>query len=142
MNRQTWLIVGGVLLLAAFLVGFIPEYMRAGNLASQLEAAQQQNTQLQGRVQMDELGLLAGRVYLDANQKNFGLASQSSSGFFDRARQMADQVTDPAKKQFLQKALAERDEVTAGLAKADPATILKLQDLFQSAIEASRNSSH
>jgi hypothetical protein len=89
---------------------------------------------------MADLSLLIGLVYLETNQKNYGLASQHSTKFFDRVRTMVGAETDPNRKAFLHDALAGRDPVTAGLAKGDPVTLPAVQDLFQRALKASPGS--
>ena len=76
MNQKTLLIVGGGLVVAAFLLGFVPQYLKARDLDNQLGAARQQFDSEREKTQMDELGLLCGYVYLETNLKNYGLASQ------------------------------------------------------------------
>ena len=137
MNWRTLLIACGSVAVAAFLLGFVPQYSKAGNLGTQLDAARQELASKQGELQMAGLTLLIGQIYLDVNQKNFGLASQSSTQFFDRARKMAGQEADPGRKAFLQEAMAARDTVTAELAKGDSAALPVVQDLFQHALKVS-----
>jgi hypothetical protein len=117
MNQKTLLIVGGGLVVATFLLGFVPQYLKARDLDNQLGAARQQFGSEREKTQMDELGLLCGYVYLETNLKNYGLASQYSSRFFDRARAMTGQAHDSSRQDFLQEALAKRDSITGGLAK-------------------------
>ena len=140
MNRKTLLIVGGSLAVVFFLLGFVPQYRKVKDLEDQLDATRQELKLEQSKLQMADLSLLIGRVYLEANLKNFGLAGQYSTKFFDRVRTMAGPETDPNRKAFLQEALAARDTVTAGLAKGDPSTLPAVQDLFQSALKASGSS--
>jgi len=140
MKQKTLLIVGGSLAVAAFLIGFVPQYLKAKDLGNQLGAARQELKLEQDKLQMADLSLLIGLVYLEANQKNYGLASQHSTKFFDQVRTMAGAETDPNRRAFLQEALAGRDPVTAGLAKGDPITLPAVQDLFQRALKASPSS--
>lgn len=79
MNRRLYLIVGVVLVVAAFLLGFIPQHLKGRNLQNELSAARQQLDSEREESQLDELCLLFGRVYLEAELKNYGLASQYSS---------------------------------------------------------------
>jgi hypothetical protein len=90
---------------------------------------------------MDDLSLLCGYVYLEANLKNYGLASQYSTQFFDRVGVMTGQAPDSNRQAFLQAALAKRDLITGGLAKGDPGTVSALQDLFQRALETTQTGS-
>lgn len=127
MNQKTIWIAGGVLIVAAFLLGFIPQYVKVRDLDSQLGTTRRQ-------LQMREVDLLIGRVFLDTSQKNYGLASQSATRFFDQARSVAGEEIDPKRKAFLQDALTRRDAVIGGLAKGDPGTLAPIQDLFQRAL--------
>jgi hypothetical protein len=138
MNRKTLLIVGGSLVVAAFLLGFVPQYVKARDLASQLGAERQQLNSEREKSQMDELGLLCGYVYLQANLKNYGLAGQYSTRFFNRVRAMNGQSPDSSRQVFLQSALAKRDSITQGLAKGDPNVGAELQNLFQSTLETTQ----
>jgi hypothetical protein len=88
---------------------------------------------------MDELGLLCGHVYLETNLKNYGLASQYSSEFFDSVQAMMSKSPNSNRKSFLQEELAQRDSVTGGLAKGDPSTLSAVQDLFRRALENAQN---
>ena len=141
MDRKTILIVGAALVLAAFLLGFVPQYLKAKDLDNQLGAARRQLNWERERSQMDQVGLLCGYIYLETNLKNYGLASQYSTQFFDRVRVMMGQQTDSNRQAFLQTALTKRDLVTAGLAKGDPGTLSAVQDLFYSALETTRTES-
>ena len=141
MNQKTLLIVGGTLVVAAFLLGFVPQYLKGKDLENQLRAARQQLNLEREKSQMDELGLLCGYAYLETNLKNYGLASQYSSKFFDRVRAMMGQAPDSNRQTFLQAALAKRDSVTGGLAKGDPSTMSAVQDLFQRALENTQTGS-
>jgi hypothetical protein len=138
MNRKTLLIVGGSLVVAAFLLGFVPQYMKARDLGSQLGVERQQLSSERDRSQMDELGLLCGYVYLQTNLKNYGLAGQYSTKFFDRVRAMNGQAPDSNRQAFLQSALAKRDSITQGLAKGDPNIVGALQDLLQSTLQTTQ----
>ena len=138
MNRKTLLIVGGSLVVVAFLLGFVPQYVRARGLTDQLGAERQQFNSEREKSQMDELGLLCGYVYLQANLKNYGLAGQYSTRFFDRIRAMNGQSPDSSRQAFLQSALAKRDSITQELAKGDPNVGAELQNLFQSTLETTQ----
>jgi len=141
MNRKTLLIAGGVLVLAAFLAGFIPQYGKARDLGSQLDALRQQLNSERGKSQMDEIALLCGYVYLETNLRNYGLASQYSTTFFDRVRAMTIQAPDSGRQAFRKAALAQRDRITGGLAKGDSGTVSAVQGLFQGALETAQRES-
>jgi len=109
--------------LAVFLIGFGPMYVRATRAEDQLATASQEAQRLRVR---DTLAL----TYLQAAQKNFGLAAESSSRFFTQARELSDRTTDPEIKKSLEGILALRDKITAGLAKGESGVIEDLQNLY------------
>ena len=125
------LLVGAVIIVIAFLLGFIPQYVKAHNLESELRVAQQANAGA-------ELRDLIAQAYVQANQKNFGLASGTASRYFTRAREVANQTSDATAKSVLESVLTMRDKVTAELAKGDPAVISDLQDIFTRTQQATR----
>jgi len=135
MNRKLCLIVGAVLVVAAFLLGFVPQYLKSRDRDSQLSAVRQQLDSEREKSQMDELALLSGHVYLEADIKNYGLASQYSSKLFDQARAMMSQARGSNRQAFLQEMLAQRDSITGGLAKGDPSTVSAVRNLFRRALE-------
>ncbi len=80
------LIITGSLVVAAFLLGFIPQYRKSRDLESQLNSTRHELASESVKLQGDELDLLIGYVYLETNQKNYGLASEASTKFFNRVR--------------------------------------------------------
>jgi hypothetical protein len=141
MSQKMRLIVGGALVVAAFLLGFVPQYLKGRALDNQLSAVRQQLNSEHEKLQMDELGLLCGHVYLETSLKNYGLAGQYSSKFFDGVQAMMSQAPDSNRQSFLQETLAQRDAVTGGLAQGDPGTLSAVKDLFKRALEAAENGS-
>lgn len=99
--------------------------------------SQQLNSELE-KSQMDELALLYGYAYLETNLKNYGLARQSSTRFFDSVRAMTSKAPNSGQQAFLQLALSRRDLITGGLAKGDSSTLSAMQDLFQNALETAQ----
>jgi hypothetical protein len=110
-------------LVAVFLLGFVPESIKASRLDTELR---QSRAALTGA----ELRDLIGLAYLQANQKNYGLAAETSRRFFDRARAAASEAQDATRRKAIEDLLAPRDRITAELAKGDAAVIGDLQDLF------------
>ena len=127
------LIVAAIAVVAVFLLGFIPQYLKANRLQSELRQSQQESAGA-------ELRDLIGLAYVQANQKNFGLAAETSSRFFGRAREMVGQAQDAANRKALEDLLASRDKVTAELAKGDAAVMGDLQDLFVKTRQATTSS--
>jgi hypothetical protein len=129
MNRKT-LLIGAAVLVGTFLVGFLPEYVRANRLAGQLAGAR--STQQLGHARD-----LLGMVFLQTSLKNYGLAKSYAGTFFDEARALSGQMGSPEANQALQNIVAARDEVTAQLARGDSASYGLVQSLYQSLLEAS-----
>lgn len=111
-----------VLLVAVFLAGFLPSYFKAHRLELELRSARWE-------VQLAQLRDLASLTYFQANQKDYGLASATSTQFFDRTRAVANQAPDANVKGPLEELLRSRDQITAELAKGDPAVLNELQAL-------------
>jgi hypothetical protein len=132
MNNK--IIVAAVAAVVVFLIGFLPQYVRANRLENELRQSRQENTGAQLRD-------LIGIEYVQANQKNFGLAAETSSRYFDRVREMADRAKDTSSRKALEDLLTARDKVTAELAKGDPAVMGDLQDLFVKTQQATGSSS-
>ena len=84
---------------------------------------------------------LIGFAYVQASQKNYGLAAETSSRFFNRVREVANQTQDANRRKGLEDLLALRDSVTAALAKGDAAVMGDLQQLFVKARQVTRSSS-
>jgi hypothetical protein len=139
MNRKSGVIVGVVLIVGAFLLGFIPQYRKGKALDEQLGVVRRQLDSERRKSQMEELGLLCGHVYLETNQKNYGQASQDSTKFFDGVQDMMSNTVDVNRQSLLQKTLVQRDAVTGGLAQANPGTLSAVQDMFQHTLEAVEN---
>jgi hypothetical protein len=127
------IIAAAAALAGVFLIGFLPQYVRANRLESEL-------TQCRHDSSGAELRDLIGVAYVQANQKNYGLAAATTSRFFNRVREVANQTQDAAQRKSLEDLLAPRDKVTAELAKADPAALSDLQDLFNNTRQATGSS--
>lgn len=122
-------IVVFVLLVVVFLAGFVPQYMKVKRLAKDLSMARQENS-------LGQLRDLAALTFVQASEKNYGLASATSTQFFSRARQMADQAADANGRKALEDLLASQDKITTELAKGDPGALGDLQVLFEKTRQA------
>ena len=127
------IIVAAIALVAAFLVGFVPQYVKTNRLENELRQSRQENA----GAQLRDLIALA---YVQANQKNFGLGAETTSRFFSRVHEMANQTQDASSRRALEDILALRDRVTAELAKGDAAAMGDLQELFIKTQQATRSS--
>jgi hypothetical protein len=116
-------IVIAVALVAVFLTGFIPQYVKANRLDSELR----QSREAYAGAELRDLVALA---YLQANQKNYGLAAETSGRFFSRVPEIASHTQDATHRKAVEDLLSPRDRITAELAKGDAAVVGDLQDLF------------
>ena len=115
-------IVAGGLLVVVFLIGFLPEYIRANRFESELQQTRQENS-------FAALRDLAALAYIQAAQKNYGLAAETASRFFNRTREVASQAPANHRKD-LEDLLTVRDRITSELAKGDPGVVTDMQDLY------------
>jgi hypothetical protein len=108
----------------AFLAGYVPKH-------SQLRDDAVQIANLHFKLELAHLRTLAGTLYLQTSERNYGLAAQTSSQFFDQLRSFVDQVNDPRLKQTLMELSKSQEQISAGLAAGDPAVLPKVADLLQ-----------
>ena len=128
------IIVVGILLIAAFLAGFLPLYSKGQRLENDLREARRENS-------MAQLRDLACMVYFQASQKDYGLAAGTSTRFFDRTREVSDQAPDSTARKPLEDLLSLRDKITAELANGEPEVMGDLQALFVKTRQATEISS-
>ena len=118
------IISAGVLLsLVAFLTGFLPGYAKGQRQEKELREARQENA-------LAQLRDLACQAYLQASQKDYGLAAGTSTRLFDRTREVAAQTPDSANRTALEDLLGLRDNITAKLATGDSEVLGDLQALL------------
>jgi hypothetical protein len=127
------IVFGGVLLILTFLTGFVPSYTKAQRQEKELREARQEN-------RFGQLRDLAALAYLQASQKDYGLAAGTSTRLFDGTREAANQTRDANRKRSLEELLSSRDPVTAKLATADFAVLPELQALLVRTRQAAASS--
>jgi len=132
------LILWLVLLVAGFLAGFIPQYLRAGRMEAELARLRQETTASQRRLDLADIRDQAASMYLETLSKNYGVAMETASRFFKQVRNLADTAQRNEQKTALEEVLSMQDRITAGLAKADPAIQFDLQTLLEKAREVTR----
>ena len=116
------IIVVVVLMLVAFSAGFLPQYAKGKRLERELDVARQEN-------RLAQLRDLAGLAYLQASQKDYGLAGGTSTRFFESAREVANQTPDSSGRKPLEDLLNLRDQITGALARGDAGVLNDLQIL-------------
>jgi hypothetical protein len=115
------IIGAGVLTVIAFLAGYVPSCVKVKHLESDLSQARQENRKAQLRD-------LAGLAYLQASQKNYGLAAGTAARFFESSRETASNATESSRKS-LEELSGVRDIIISKLAKGDPDVMNDLQSL-------------
>lgn len=127
--KRAGIIVGVLLIGAAYVFGFWPQYQKARQAQQQLAAVTAELDQAQAEVRLcglqDHLLALIGKT----SAKDYGQASALSTQFFDGVRDEAARRTDPQVKAALESILGQRDVVTSALAKGDPSALGLLNGL-------------
>jgi hypothetical protein len=129
----TKIIVVVVLLIVTFFAGFLPQYAKGKRLESELSAAKHENS-------LAQLRDLAGLAYLQASQKDYGLAGGTSTSFFNRTREVVSQTPDSSDRKPLEDLLTLRDQITGELARGDPGVVSDLQTLLVKTRQATASS--
>jgi len=119
-----------VLLITGFLTGFILQYARLQRVQQELYAAEKQLMPCQSNEQWSQLRDTATMMYLEAVQKNYGKSGEYSREFFDQAQRIVSSTENPALRNLLHDILATRDQITADLAKGDPAALSEIQPVL------------
>src|ERR1041384_7473840 len=120
--KNTILVAGGLVVIA-YLAGFLPGYMKGQRLEEEVRLARHQSS-------MAEIRDLAGLAYLQASQKNYGMAAGTSARFFQLVPAVAAAEPAGPVRKGLEDLMGPRHKITPELAKGDPAPLNDLQNLF------------
>ena len=132
-QANLWVITGVVVLvffLAGFLIGFVPSQTALEQLRAENDQLQRSNSTLQSSLRIAELRGAAGLMQHRVDQNNFGEAGEIATGFFNGVRQALHASNDAALRKNLQEMLLQRDKITTGLARADPAVKEEIEQLY------------
>jgi hypothetical protein len=124
MKGRTIAILGTVLFLVGFLLGFIPQYQKASSLATQLESARLES-------KLREIQELASLSYVEASKMNYGSATEDSERMFGLAREVVNETADGGLRRSLNGLLTFRDTVKGKLSAADASVLEPLQQIVQ-----------
>jgi hypothetical protein len=139
-NVVIWGGIAVVVAVLLFLAGYVPQARQRGALSEERERQAKATMQLESelartRVQRDlsrAQGKL-GMVLYEVNRNNFASAAQRSTEFFEALREAtgAQAFTFAVPRDEPYRAmLARRDEISADLARSDPAARQKLTDMY------------
>ncbi len=137
MEKNKWLI-GGILLVAVFLVGFLPPFLEARRVRDELGDSGERVASLELDLRMAELRDLSGMMLLEALRQNYGLARDHSSAYFERLQELVTDNPDLSTTADLRGLLGNRDSITAIIAQNDPATLTEIQELYLRTHEVTR----
>ena len=123
------LLSGILLLVVGFVVGLGMLYSTERQIERELENTKQQLGTCQANSQLWQLRDAASQLALEVARANYGTAGESSTRFFDQARDLISQTPDANLKATLQEILNARDKITASIAKQDPGVLAEVQGL-------------
>ena len=115
-----------ILLAAAFLGGYVPQWLEVRNLRASLETADLQ-------LQLVNAHRMLGVASQEAQRNNYASAAQAASQFFDQCALLVRNEAfekEPRTRVALTSYAQQRDEVMALLSAADPAARERLAGLF------------
>src|ERR1700677_724657 len=119
-----------VLLIVGFLTGFTWQYTRLQQAQQELFASTKQLGSCQSSEQLSQLRDTATMTYLETVQKNYGKGGEYSTELFDQAQRVVSSTEDSSLRNLLRDTLATRDQITADLAKGDPAAVSEIQAIL------------
>lgn len=117
-------------LLIALLVGLLLGQYRIGQVQQQLELEQRQTAHLRAETEQSAIRDRAALIYLEVNRRNFGLAGQHATRYFEQLAEFARTIEDPHARTDLASLLERRDAVTSAIASADPQVLQEVQKLY------------
>ena len=124
------IIVGAMLLIVGALIGFVPQHSKLTSAQHEVDDLRQQLDVSKRAEAMNSFRNRAALLYIETTRNNFTVALDMASKYFTDLRAFTDQTTDSTLKQELGNVLISRDAIIAGLAKADPAIGVQIQELF------------
>lgn len=114
------------LLAAAFLGGFVPQWIKVRNLSTQVQTMDLQ-------LRLANAHRLVGVASEEAQRSNYASAAQAAAQFFDQCATLVRTESfekEPRTRVALLSYTAQRDQVMALLSAADPAAREKLAGMF------------
>ena len=125
-QRSRWGIIAAVVI-AAFLIGFVPMWLTARGNAAERDAAPP-------RLRRSEISNLISSAVVDARRGEYETARQETSNFFTRVTDEEDRgdagFMTAQQRAAVKPLLANRDTLITLLAQRDPASTDRLTDLY------------
>lgn len=122
--------VYAIVLLAVFLVGFVPMWIVARGRAGERDAAQRE-------LRLCRLENNLSSAAVDSRRGEYERARLAASNFFTSLHEQVDVVGEssdltPAQKESLRPLLNQRDDLITLLARSDPASADRLAEMYMS----------
>lgn len=130
-KTRNYLILGVILVIGAFLLGFLPQFQAKRDLEQQLTARTTEVEQLRWQLQMARARDLAGLVYLEVTKQNYGTANERASALFDQLRSMIESAPDAGVRQRLEELAGRRDAVTRNIATMDATVTQQIREIVE-----------
>lgn len=132
MDRNKWIGLALLGLVIAFLLGFVPQWQRAGGLEDELQTSNRTLAATRHELQMARLEGRIGAALAESLRSNYERARQLMTDAFEEMERELDggRIADPAQQQALRQILAQRDEIVTLLARAEPESQQRLMLLF------------
>jgi hypothetical protein len=125
-----------VLLVAGFLIGFIPEYLKNRDLQDQL--IPQNIDALKLQVELSEVRDSASLMLLELSRQNYGLARDYAAKYYDNLNEAIDSAQNPALKKSLQELAATHDAFNAELSAANASSLSASQPIVLKTFEVTK----
>ncbi len=128
-HRMLGFILYVALLLAVFLRGFVPRWLKSRRCSCRLSEAERQSS-------LDKMQIGLASAAIDARRGDFETARVAASDFFTALRAETDKGVDSALSQEqvagVQPLLAQRDQIITLLARGDAASADLLSEVYVS----------
>jgi hypothetical protein len=126
-----WKVIAAfVVITAAFLAGFVPQFLEKRRVTAELQDVRTRLSTAQKQMAIDEVRNLAGLILLHASHHNYGTAREYSTQYFNKLRELADQSESATLKSSASELLQSRDSITSGLAQGTSSVVSELQVLL------------
>ena len=130
-RTRNLVIAAATTIVAAFLLGFFPQFRNASRLRDELRARDQRIEQLEREAKLSKARDLASLLHLQLTRKNYGIAAQHATAFFNHVRAMMIDTSNAASKSTLEYIASQRDAIVASIAKSDPAVETQVRDILE-----------
>ncbi|MEO8051041.1 MAG: hypothetical protein ABI833_11550 [Acidobacteriota bacterium] len=124
------ILLGAVLMIVGAAIGFASQYSKLIAAEHDVNSLRQDLAVSQRAAAINGFRNRAALLYMETARSNFSVALEMTSNYFTDLRVFTDQTSDATLKQELGKVLLSRDAIIAGLAKADPAINVQIQEVF------------